>query len=334
MECKMQLRQLRHLIALAEQGSFGRAAEAVHLSQPALSRSIENLEDDLQARLVDRAYGQVRFTAAGELVLARARELVADAEQVQRDVLLLQGLSTGSLQVGLGPFAAGMLGRPALSLMAQRYPQLSVRIEVADPNSLCERLHRRQLDLFVADTRDLKQQPGLQFKRLPNVAVSFFVRPEHPLLQWAEVTLDQAMDYPVASPNLPNAVGAHFDKQVKRTDRPVFNIVCDDLGTLRHLALTANAVILAPDAVGLNHGTESLLRLPIKRMTRMQTHYSIVMLANRTMSPAAMAFASLVHDMMDPAGPAAKNAPRAKASVSVARSPAAVAARTSSAAAS
>lgn len=294
----MQLRQLQHLIALAEQGSFGRAAEAVHLSQPALSRSIDRLEEDLQARLVDRAYGQVRFTAAGELVLARATELMADAAQVRRDVLLLQGLSTGSLQVGLGPFAAGMLGRPALSLMTQRYPQLVVRIEVADPNSLCDRLHRRQLDLFVADTRDLKKQPGLQMKRLPNVSVSFFVRPKHPLLALGEVTLDQAMDYPVASPNLPLGVNAHFDKQVKRIDRPVFNIVCDDLGTLRHLALTASAVILAPDTAGLNHGTESLLRLPIKRLTRMQTHYSIVMLANRTLSPAALAFTSLVRDMM------------------------------------
>ena len=245
----------------------------MHLSQPALSRSIENLEEDLKARLVDRAYGQVRFTAAGDLVLARARELIADAEQVQRDVLLLQGLSTGSLQIGLGPFAAGMLGRPALSLMTQRYPQLAVRIEVADPNTLSEKLHRRQLDLFVADTRDLKKQPGLQFKRLPNVSVSFFVCADHPLLNLGEVTLDQAMDYPVASPNLPLGVAAHFEKQVKRTDRPVFNVVCDDLGTLRHLALTVNAVILAPDSVGLNHGTESLLRLPIKRLTRMQTHY-------------------------------------------------------------
>ena len=61
----MQLRQLQHLVALADQGSFGRAAQAVHLSQPALSRSIESLEESLQARLVDRAYGSVRFTQAG-----------------------------------------------------------------------------------------------------------------------------------------------------------------------------------------------------------------------------------------------------------------------------
>eukprot|EP01036_Dinobryon_divergens_P056464 gene56464-75395_t len=84
----MQLRQLQHLVALADQGSFGRAAQAVHLSQPALSRSIDNLEEVLQARLIDRAYGTVRFTQAGELVLARARELLADAaltRQIETD---------------------------------------------------------------------------------------------------------------------------------------------------------------------------------------------------------------------------------------------------------
>ena len=60
----MQLRQLQHLVALADQGSFGRAAQAVHLSQPALSRSIENLEESLQARLVDLTNNNRRLVAA------------------------------------------------------------------------------------------------------------------------------------------------------------------------------------------------------------------------------------------------------------------------------
>lgn len=297
----MQLRQLQHLLALAEQGSFGRAAQAVHLSQPALSRSIDNLEEGLQARLIDRAYGTVRFTQAGELVLARARELLADAQQIERDVLQLQGLAIGSLNVGLGPFAAGMLGRVALSLMTQRHPQLLMRMEVADTTTLCERLHRRQLDLFIADTRDLKKPPGLKLVRLPNVPVSFFVQPKHPLRRLKQVTLEKAMDYPVAGPNLPAEVAAHFDRQIKRTDRGVFNVVCDDPGTLRHLASNANAVILAPNAPALNPETESLVPLPIAGLTRMQTHYSLVTLAGRTPSAAATVYTRLVTELMDPA---------------------------------
>jgi len=298
----MQLRHLTHLVALAEQGSFGRAAEAVHLSQPAFSRSIDKLEEDLRARLVDRVYGQVRFTAAGELVLARARELVADAGLIRREVAELQGLAIGTLDVGLGAFAASMLGRVALSQMLQRHPQLTVRVELADANTLCEQLHRRELDLFIADTRGLKKQPGLQMKRMPNVPVSFFVAPGHPLLAHAALSLEQAMDHAVACPRLPDEVKAFFDRQVKRTDRALFNVECDDVGILRDLAHSAGAVILAPDfAVADAAGAPPLVRLPMKKMGSMRTHYSIVMPANRTLSPAALAFSVLVQGMMAPA---------------------------------
>lgn len=306
----MQLRQLQHLVALADQGSFGRAAQAVHLSQPALSRSIDTLEEGLQARLIDRAYGTVRFTQAGELVLARARELLADAAQIERDVLQLEGLAIGSLAVGLGPFAAGTLGRMALSLMTQRHPQLLMRMEVADTASLCERLHRRQLDLFIADTRDLNKQPGLKLARLPDVPVSFFVRPKHPLLRLKQVTLESLMDYPVAGPRLPAEVAAQFDrharhgkggKSVKGGDRSLFNVSCDDAGTLRHLALTANAAILAPLGPAPGHETGALVPLPVAGLTGMQTHYSLVTLAGRTLSPAATAYSRLVTELMSPA---------------------------------
>ncbi|RIX76936.1 LysR family transcriptional regulator [Acidovorax cavernicola] len=301
----MQLRHLQHLIALAEQGSFGRAAQAVHLSQPALSRSIDALEQALKARLVDRAYGTVRFTQAGELVLARARELVADARQIQQEVQQLEDLSLGSLAVGLGPFAAGTLGRSALSLMTRQHPRLRVRMEVADTATLCERLHRRQLDLFVADTRDLQAQSGLTLTRLPDLPVAFFVRPRHPLLDTpGKVTLAQVMEHPVAGPRLPIEVAALFERQLDhRGDRGVFNLTCDDLGTLRHLALTANAVILAPHAPhapGLDAETEALVPLAVTGLSRMRTHYSLVTLAGRTPSPAATVYARLVTELMDP----------------------------------
>ena len=296
----MQLRQLQHLVALAEQGSFGRAAQASHLSQPALSRSIDSLEDALQARLVDRAYGTVRFTQAGELVLARARELLADARQIARDVLALEGLEVGSLAVGLGPFAAGTLGRMALSTMAQRHPQLQIRMAVADTATLSERLHRLEIDLFIADTRDLRKQPGLTLARLPSVPVSFFVRPRHPLLKLGQATLEDLMAYPVAGPQLPANVAARFDRQPRRSPRSVFTVSCDDAGTLRHLALTAHAVILAPVGPVAGHETGALVPLPVAGLTGMQTRYSLVTLAGRTLSPAAAAYSGVVTALMRP----------------------------------
>jgi DNA-binding transcriptional LysR family regulator len=109
------------------------------------------------------------------------------------------------------------------------------------------------------------------------------------------------MDYPVASPRLPSGVNAHFEKQARREDRAVFNVVCDDLGTLCHLAATAQTVILAPDFAVQAASTVPLVRLPMKKLSNMQTHYSLVMAANRTLPPAALAFSGLVQEMMAPA---------------------------------
>ncbi|HZT54902.1 MAG TPA: LysR substrate-binding domain-containing protein, partial [Burkholderiaceae bacterium] len=234
------------------------------------------------------------------LVLARARELIADAQQIRRDVQQLEGLAIGSLAIGLGPFAAGTLGRAALALMTQRHPQLMLRMEVADANTLCERLHRRQLDLFVADTRDLKKQPGLKIARLPNLPVSFFVRPKHPLRRRKQVTLAQAMAYPVAGPQLPTAVAAHFDQQIQRSERAVLNVTCDDAGTLLHLALNADAVILAAHAPALDTGVNALVPLPIAGLAGMQTRYSLVTLAGRTLSAAATAYTGVLAELLGP----------------------------------
>jgi DNA-binding transcriptional LysR family regulator len=298
----MQLRQLQQLVALAEQGSFGRAAQASHLSQPAFSRSIDSLEESLQARLVDRAYGSVRFTQAGELVLARARDLLAGAQDIRRDVRALEGLDLGNLGIGVGPFAASMIGRAALSLIAQRHAQLSVRMEVADTATLCERLDRRKIYLFIGDTRDLKNRAKLNISRLPNVPVSFFVQSKHPLRRKKRVTLDDAMAYPIAGPNLPDAVATRVQALSRSNERAVFNLVCDDPGTLRHLALTADAVILAPDAPSLNSEIASLKSLSIDGLPRMLTHYGIVTPAGRTLSAAARVYTRLVTDLMERAG--------------------------------
>lgn len=294
----MRLRQLEHLVALAEQGSFGRAAQASHLSQPAFSRSIDSLEDALQAPLVDRAYGTVRFTEAGERVLAHARALLADAQRMRHEVLQLQGLAIGSLRVGLGPFAAGMLGRAALSALVRRHPQLAVRLEVADAATLCERLQRRQLDLFIADTRDLRKPPGLKVAPLPRVPVAFFVKTGHPLRRRRALTLAQLAGFPVAGPSLPLGVADYFERLAVPGERGLFSVVCDDPGTLRHLALEADAAILAPDAPAFRHETHPLVPLRIAGLEKMQTHYGIVTPTGHTPSAAAAAYIRCLNEAM------------------------------------
>lgn len=86
----MNLRQLQHLAALAEEASFSRAAERLHLTQSALSRSLQGLEDELGARLVDRAGRRSTLTPLGEAVLARAHRILLEAAEIERSAELLR----------------------------------------------------------------------------------------------------------------------------------------------------------------------------------------------------------------------------------------------------
>lgn len=97
----MTLVQLRHLIALAETGSFSRAAQAQFLTQPALSRSIRALEDELGMPLFDRVGRRTELTAFGRATLERARLLVSDAEELQGSGRRSREGERGTLRIGM-----------------------------------------------------------------------------------------------------------------------------------------------------------------------------------------------------------------------------------------
>ena len=102
----MNLRRLAHIVALAERRNFARASEEVHLSQPALTRSIQAAEAELGLRLFDRGTTQVTPTPAGEFVIERARRLVFDGRCLKRDVDLYRDRKLGDTAFGVGPFPA------------------------------------------------------------------------------------------------------------------------------------------------------------------------------------------------------------------------------------
>lgn len=109
------LRQFRHFVALAEHGHYARAAEAVNLSQPALSRSIQALEGQLGCTLVERGSRGVALTAHGRLVLEHARRLLAGHRALHNAVSQLANLDSGELCLGGGPFPAARLLPEALA---------------------------------------------------------------------------------------------------------------------------------------------------------------------------------------------------------------------------
>jgi LysR family transcriptional regulator, transcription activator of glutamate synthase operon len=131
----MELRQLRYLVALADERHFTRAAAREHVAQPALSQQLRRLEDELGLSLVTRTTRRVELTEAGEALVRRARRALAEVDAARAELDDLAGVRAGRVTIGamqsLGPFDLSAL----LSEFFARHPgvELIVREEVSDP---------------------------------------------------------------------------------------------------------------------------------------------------------------------------------------------------------
>lgn len=130
----MNLRHLEYLLAVADTGSFSRAAERCHITQSALSRSIQTLEDDLGARLIDRMGKRNELTPFGQTVASRARRMVLDAVELKRSAQLLQEGYLGVIRIGLGAGPTALLMQPFLRYMACMHPRVQVSLESGPPS--------------------------------------------------------------------------------------------------------------------------------------------------------------------------------------------------------
>ncbi|SFE75388.1 hydrogen peroxide-inducible genes activator [Roseivivax sediminis] len=139
------LRQLSYFIALAEAGHFGRAAARAHVSQPALSLQIKEFEAQLGVTLVERLPREIRLTRAGHEVLARARRILAEVDDLAQAIRWREGLS-GRLHLGVIPTVAPYLLPAALTRIRARDLTLELRVREAQTEPLLESLRAGQLD--------------------------------------------------------------------------------------------------------------------------------------------------------------------------------------------
>lgn len=244
----LTLVQLRHFLSLVEHGSFSRAAAQVHLSQPALSRSIRALEDELGLSLVDRLGHTVELTAAGRDLLERARTIVFDAEDVRRHAHQLAQRSGGSLRVGMGSGAGALLMGPLLQEVATRHPGLQLDITRSTTELLVQSLRARQLDALVVDARSLVPAPDLRTDAAFELRGAFLVRRGHPLTRRRRpLRFDEVAAHRIASTPLSDEVARVLVSRYGAAAHPqvCVSLRSDDLASLVTLAQRGDAVLLA-----------------------------------------------------------------------------------------
>jgi DNA-binding transcriptional LysR family regulator len=287
----MDLRRLSHVVALADTLHFARAAEQVHLSQPAFSRSIQAVEDGLGIRLFDRETGDVRPTPAGEFVIKRARQLLFEARCLQRDVELYRDSQLGDTAFGVGPLLTATLMPQALRELRQQHPQVALRMEVGNWAQLLERLRSENIEFFAADVRDMPADAALDIQPIGGQPPHLYARAGHPLAG-RKATLREVWEYGVAVPKLlsPSKMDLARLLGLPAGQEATIAVECDNYGVLKMVALTTDTILGATDAaVREELEAGSLVRLAVKGWLSQPSTTGIVRLRGRTASPAAQA---------------------------------------------
>lgn len=288
----MTLVQLRHFVALAELGSFVRASKALFLTQPALSRSVRGLEDELGGALFDRMGRRTALTPFGQEMLVRARRLVGDAEALKQAGKGMHAGLIGRLRIGFSSAPGALFSTPLMQHMAEHHPRLQIQISRGSPAILLDELRDQHLDGAIVDVRSMKQSAELKVGLAFELPAGFLVRPEHPLARGGRsATLQELMAYPIASTPLSDEVArllvARYGPEANPDD--MVTLRCDETQHLVELARRADVILLTVNAVAAD-----LVRLEVSPALDATARFGLVTLNGREEAPALRIVANLL----------------------------------------
>ena len=292
----MTLVQLRHLIALAQSGSFTRSAEALFLTQPALSRSIRALEEELGQPLFDRVGRRSLLTPFGAESLRRARQLVFDAEELSGSGRQMREGRSGAVRIGLGSGPGAMLMTPLLKIMAKLHPTIHVEVARGHTDALACALRERELDALVVDARSLSPAPDLRVANLVEMRGAFMVRPNHPLTRWkGTLRFDALRQFPIASTPLSDEVARTMVERYGPAAHPseCVTLRCEEIPSLVEVVRHSDAVLIA-----IRAAAPDLVELALKPTMAATARFGIVTLVRRAEPAALPIVRKLVTELM------------------------------------
>ena len=244
----IELRFLEHALALRDQRSFSAAARVLHLSQPALTRSIQLLEQKVGTQLFERGRRAVLPTAAGMRFLEKAASLVASSRDLEAMFGDTVADDPGDIAVGAGPYACEMILGPVAARMLRDAPGVRLRIVLDEWMGCVERVRNRDVDLCVAETSHLGAAADLVVRQLAPHQGYFVVRAGHPLGRTRNPDLGAILACPLVSPSrLPPRVSTNVAAGLQQSGSrklPCSSVTCDPPSLMR-------AIVLESDAVGL-----------------------------------------------------------------------------------
>ena len=306
----MDIRHLQHVLLLAEELNFSRAADRAHLTQSAFSRSIQTAETQAGVKFFDRTQRSVKPTAVGKRIIERGRSILSEARDLDREIRFLESGHAGQLSIGAGTTIAASILPGVTTRFHRAHPQVGLEIEVSHWSLLLDDLLNEKLDFFIADISELTEVPGLAIQRLDAQRGSFYCRAGHPLLG-ATITRERLVACEYVAPQLPRKLRRRLAEflGVEGGALDALIIECNSMDVLRALVrdtdvLLLNLAVAVDSEVSAGTLVDLWPHLPraLRQSPGFASEWGIVRLASRTQSPAAETFISSLVESAQPDG--------------------------------
>lgn len=288
----MKLNDLHVLMAVVQAGSMGKAANILNTGQPAISRSIADLEHALGVRLLDRDHQGVRPTEYGRALLDGGTAVFDDLRQTVKNIALLADPAVGELSVGCNNFLATSFVSAVIDRLSRRYPRVVFRLFPSQAQTLHRELIGRQVDLLITRRSGPMMDDRLDYEFLFDEPYSVAVSTRNPWARRRQVELAELFDQPwvLPPPDSPTGSVAVEAFRASGLGYPRATVIAQPVDVRISLLATDRFISIFPDSVFRFSGGRAKLKvLPVGQPLG-HAPVGIVTLKNRTIGPLAQLF--------------------------------------------
>lgn len=289
LKARLKTRQLLLLIALDDFRNIHRAAEELHMTQPAASKQIKDLEEMLDVRLFDRLPRGMEPTIYGETMIRHARMALTSLALAHDDLLSLKAGLSGQVEVGVIMSPAMALLPRAIARIKEQAPLLRIGVHLEPSNVLLDKLQRGTLDFMIGRILEKEDSSGLVYEELTEEPACAVVRPGHALLDAQDLTLEDLAGRPWILPPHGSILRHRFDMMFRRAGlQPPSNVV-DTTALLLITALLqqTDSLHVMPLEVAQYYASLNVMRiLPVELPCTMDA-FGIIRQQDHLLSPGA-----------------------------------------------
>jgi LysR family transcriptional regulator, hydrogen peroxide-inducible genes activator len=257
----MEIHQLRYFVAVADEGSFSRAAAKVRVAQPSLSQQIRKLEAEVGQPLFDRLPRSVVLTEAGRCLIDYARQILASIGDARRCVDELKGEVSGALAVGAIPTIAPYVLPELVVTFLKHYPQVTLEIVEDVTDGITRRIEAGELDVALAST--CQPNPSLRRESLATEPLLALVPEEHPLAKRHLVEFDDLKSQRFLLLHEMHCLSQQVNHLLEsRRLRPEIALAGSQLSTIANMVAASIGISIVPQMMVKHHATPGCVSLP------------------------------------------------------------------------